>query len=78
MHTAGDATVRSWLERADLSGEPMEPYTALLNRALVKLHVQNLSSMHHDPLYSAMHYSHPTLNERLVALARIATGRKAE
>lgn len=78
VHTAGDATVRSWLERADLSGEPMEPYTALLNRALVKLHVQNLSSMHHDPLYSAMHYSHPTLNERLVALARIATGRKAE
>ncbi|CBQ70846.1 probable zinc metallo-protease [Sporisorium reilianum SRZ2] len=46
-----------------------EPYVDLLGKALIKLHVHNLSTMHHDPLFSAYHYSHPTLAERLNALA---------
>ncbi len=45
-----------------------EEYVDLLGKALIKLHVQNLSTMHHDPLFSAYHYSHPTLAERLNAL----------
>lgn len=49
-----------------------EPYVTLLQTALIKLHVQNLSTMHHDALYSAYHHSHPTLAERLVALDRHA------
>lgn len=34
--------------------------------------------MHHDPLYSAYHYSHPTLTERLVALNRLADSKKTQ
>lgn len=48
-----------------------EGYADLLKRALVKLGNQNLSAMHNDPLYSAMHHSHPTLAERLLAIERI-------
>ena len=45
-----------------------DQYVDLLGRALIKLHVQNLSTLYHDPLFSAYHYSHPTLAERLNAL----------
>ncbi|KAG5439640.1 hypothetical protein PCK2_000774 [Pneumocystis canis] len=43
-------------------------YTKDLARALIKLHVQNLSTMDADWLYSSYHYSHPILSERLRAL----------
>lgn len=39
-----------------------------LGDALIKLHVDNLSSPHSDKLYSAYHHSHPTLPERLRAM----------
>lgn len=39
-----------------------------LKEALIKLHKNNLSSPHNDPLYSAYHHSHPTLPERLRAM----------
>ncbi|EKM51082.1 uncharacterized protein PHACADRAFT_32121 [Phanerochaete carnosa HHB-10118-sp] len=39
-----------------------------LGRALVQLHVKNLSTVWVDWLYSAYHHSHPTLTERLRAL----------
>ena len=60
-------------EKPDVPADPhkKEPYTDLLGRALVKLHIHNLSTMHHDPLFSAYHYSHPTLAERLNALERV-------
>lgn len=45
-------------------------YDELLAKALIKLHIQNLSSMWYDPLYSAYHHSHPSLSERLTALER--------
>lgn len=39
-----------------------------LRRSLRKLHAKNLSNLTPDPLYSAFHYSHPTLLERERAL----------
>ncbi|KIY67067.1 metalloendopeptidase [Cylindrobasidium torrendii FP15055 ss-10] len=39
-----------------------------LARALITLHVKNLSTMHVDWMYSAYHHSHPTLLERLKEL----------
>lgn len=45
------------------SAEPMET-------ALIKLHEKNLSTTVPHPAYSAYHYSHPTLIERIGALRR--------
>lgn len=39
-----------------------------LSDPLIKIHVENLSNFHTDPLYSAYHHSHPTLPERLKAI----------
>ncbi|KAK4751653.1 hypothetical protein SAY87_020451 [Trapa incisa] len=43
-------------------------YAAALRAGLVKLQEENLSAMNTDPWYSAYHYSHPPLVERLAAL----------
>uniref|UniRef100_A0A2P2M8S7 CAAX prenyl protease n=1 Tax=Rhizophora mucronata TaxID=61149 RepID=A0A2P2M8S7_RHIMU len=43
-------------------------YASSLRAALVKLQEENLSAMNTDPWYSAYHYSHPPLVERLAAL----------
>lgn len=43
-------------------------YSESLARALIKLQIQNLSSMDADYLYSSYHYSHPILTERLKAV----------
>lgn len=47
-------------------------YTQQLSRALINLQIKNLSTMNVDPLYSAYHYSHPTLAERLHALGYVS------
>jgi STE24 endopeptidase len=44
-----------------------------LKEALVRLNGENLSNLHPHPWYSAWHYSHPTLVERLAAIDRAAT-----
>ncbi|KAK9368126.1 peptidase family M48-domain-containing protein [Lipomyces kononenkoae] len=44
-------------------------YAKELSQALIKLHVQNLSTMDADWLYSSYHYSHPILPERLRAMS---------
>jgi len=44
------------------------PYAKLLGQALIRLHVENLSTVYYDSLYSAWNHSHPTLLERLNAL----------
>lgn len=49
-----------------------------LGRALVKLHVENLSTVWVDWLYSAYHHSHPTLTERLRALEKMDETREKE
>ena len=41
-----------------------------MQSALIKLSRKNLSNLTPHPWYSAFHYSHPTLLERLDALAR--------
>ncbi|CCJ30223.1 unnamed protein product [Pneumocystis jirovecii] len=46
-------------------------YTNELSRALIKLHIQNLTNMDADWLYSSYHYSHPILSERLRSLGKI-------
>nr|XP_009762715.1 PREDICTED: CAAX prenyl protease 1 homolog isoform X2 [Nicotiana sylvestris] len=43
-------------------------YAAALRAGLVKLQEENLSAMNTDPWYSAYHYSHPPLVERLTAI----------
>jgi STE24 endopeptidase len=48
-----------------------------LRSALVKLNGQNLSNLHPHPWYSAWHYSHPTLEERLAAIERAGAATSA-
>jgi STE24 endopeptidase len=43
-------------------------YKNELAKSLIKLQVQNLSTMDADPIYASYHYSHPILAERLAAL----------
>ncbi|KAF5946286.1 hypothetical protein HYC85_016514 [Camellia sinensis] len=43
-------------------------YASPLRAGLVKLQEENLSAMNTDPWYSAYHYSHPPLIERLAAI----------
>ncbi|KAF8123603.1 peptidase family M48-domain-containing protein [Boletus edulis] len=49
-----------------------------LGRALITLHVKNLSTVWVDWLYSAYHHSHPTLVERLKALEGFKAKRASE
>lgn len=51
-----------------LSDEKMADMGERLGRALIALHVKNLSTVWVDWMYSAYHHSHPTLTERLKAL----------
>ncbi|OCH91553.1 hypothetical protein OBBRIDRAFT_774956 [Obba rivulosa] len=51
-----------------LGAEEMRDLGERLGRALIALHVKNLSTVWVDWLYSAYHHSHPTLTERLRAL----------
>lgn len=43
-------------------------YSADLAKSLIKLQVQNLSTMDADPMFASYHFSHPILTERLKAL----------
>ena len=59
-------------------------YSTELARSLIKLQIQNLSTMDADWMYASYHFSHPILSERLGALgyyedsAAAATDAKAE
>lgn len=44
-------------------------YARELGASLIKLQVQNLSSMDADWFYSSFHHSHPILTERLKAMS---------
>ncbi|TPX39157.1 Ste24 endopeptidase [Synchytrium endobioticum] len=44
-------------------------HASKLKTALQKIHLKNLGSLRTDPYYSAWHYSHPPLVERLDAIA---------
>lgn len=43
-------------------------YSTELARSLIKLQIQNLSTMNADWMYASYHFSHPILSERLGAL----------
>lgn len=43
-------------------------YSAELAKSLIKLQVQNLSTMDADWMFASYHFSHPILSERLKAL----------
>lgn len=43
-------------------------YKAELASSLIKLQIQNLSTMDADWMYASYHFSHPILSERLKAL----------
>ena len=43
-------------------------YATELGASLIKLQIQNLSSMDADWFYSSFHHSHPILTERLKAM----------
>ncbi|KAJ3326072.1 CAAX prenyl protease 1 [Blyttiomyces sp. JEL0837] len=43
-------------------------YASVLANGLIKLHKKNLGNLNPDKLYSAWHYSHPPLVERLAAI----------
>ncbi|WP_242342755.1 M48 family metallopeptidase [Anaeromyxobacter terrae] len=47
-----------------------------LETALVRLNGENLSNLHPHPWYSAWHYSHPVLVERLAAIERAAAAER--
>jgi STE24 endopeptidase len=51
-----------------LASDDMKDMGDRLGRALITLHVENLSTVWVDWLYSAYHHSHPTLTERLKGL----------
>jgi len=59
-----------------LKDEKMSDMGDRLGRALIALHVKNLSTVWVDWLYSAYHHSHPTLTERLKALEAFQMQRK--
>jgi STE24 endopeptidase len=47
-----------------------------LETALVRLNGENLSNLHPHPWYSAWHYSHPVLVERIAAIQRAAAAER--
>ncbi|KAJ7747642.1 peptidase family M48-domain-containing protein [Mycena maculata] len=59
-----------------LSDEKMSDMGDRLGRALIALHVKNLSTVWVDWLYSAYHHSHPTLTERLKGLESFQSKRE--
>src|SRR3954454_14402949 len=50
-------------------------YQTQLAKSLIKLQIQNLSTMDADWLYASYHYSHPILPEWLAALGWSASGK---
>lgn len=50
-------------------------YKAELASSLIKLQVQNLSTMDADWMYASYHFSHPILSERLKALEWTPSGK---
>lgn len=53
-------------------------YKRELAKSLIKLQVQNLSTMDADWVYATYHYSHPILVERLAGLGWVSEGRVSE
>ncbi len=50
----------------------MQGMASPLTSALIRLQKENKGSLHVDSIYSALHYSHPPLVERLRAISDAA------
>ena len=53
-------------------------YQAELASSLIKLQIQNLSTMDADWMFASYHFSHPILTERLKALQWVSTAKAAK
>lgn len=53
-------------------------YSTQLAKSLIKLQIQNLSTMDADWMYASYHFSHPILPERLGALGWSGKEKKAD
>ncbi|KAG8994527.1 hypothetical protein FRB94_009824 [Tulasnella sp. JGI-2019a] len=66
-------------EKTPVEGEVKEALMGdRLGKALISLHVGNLSTVWVDWLYSTWHFSHPTLMERLKAMKDIKSGQASK
>lgn len=52
-------------------------YSTDLAKSLIKLQIQNLSTMDADWMFASYHFSHPILPERLGALGWTSSDKKA-
>jgi STE24 endopeptidase len=52
-------------------------YNTDLAKSLIKLQIQNLSTMDADWMYASYHFSHPILSERLKALGWTPSEKKS-
>ena len=68
--SAERAVFRRHEYEADAYSRKLVGRSEALKTALVKLGRENLANLAPHPWYSAYHYSHPTLPERLAALER--------
>ncbi|CDR97884.1 CAAX metallo endopeptidase, putative [Babesia bigemina] len=67
MHIIGTTITRYGEYQADNFAVKMG-YGEELAKALVEIHHNNKSMIHHDPLYSWYHFTHPVLFERVYAI----------
>lgn len=86
LFTIGFAPITFWLSplisalsrkheyEADAFAVQNSPSPSALHTSLIKLAAKNLSNLTPHPWYSAFHYSHPTLMERLAALEKCQKG----
>ncbi|KAM5555444.1 CAAX prenyl protease 1 [Rosa sericea] len=75
VHFARNLVSRAFEFQADVFAKKLG-YASSLRASLVRLQEENLSAMNTDPWYSAYHYSHPPLVERLAAIGE--TDKKAD
>ncbi|KAJ8450256.1 hypothetical protein Cgig2_033450 [Carnegiea gigantea] len=67
VYFASNLVSRSFEFQADAYGKKLG-YAKELRASLIRLQEENLDTMNPDPWYSAYHYTHPPLVERLAAL----------
>ncbi|KAK9910322.1 hypothetical protein M0R45_034288 [Rubus argutus] len=67
VHFVRNLVSRAFEFQADAFAKKLG-YASSLRASLVRLQEENLSAMNTDPWYSAYHYSHPPLVERLAAV----------
>jgi STE24 endopeptidase len=81
LETVVSFAVNSFSRRLEFAADAFAVklgYKDELKGGLVSMMAKNSSIYDVDPLYSALHHSHPTLAERLVAIDASEAGRKQE